>query len=219
MKLQHTLLAGAATLALVSHASAGELRGSYAAIEGGAGWVGSERFFQATAVTNVITTSATYDAGFDTGWAIFGTLGYAFSNNFRAELEAGYRHNEIERLREIAPVPGALSTGGDLSEFTVMANLLYDIPLGQRLTLTIGGGVGADQANLSVDALGFDDDEWVFAYQGIAGLSYAIGDQTQLFVNYRYLHADAPEYTAAIAANTVQQTSFLGDLGKHTATF
>lgn len=218
MKLQNTLLAGAATLALVSHASAGELRGSYAAIEGGAGWVGSERFFQATA-TAIVTTSALYDADFDTGWAIFGTLGYAFSNNFRAELEAGYRHNEIEGLREIAPAPGALSPDGDLSEFTVMANLLYDIPLGQRLTLTVGGGVGMDQADLDVGALGFNDDEWVFAYQGIAGLSYAIGDRTQLFVNYRYLHADAPEYTSTIAANTVQQTSFLGDLGKHTATF
>ncbi len=218
MKLQTTLLAGAATLALVSNASAGELRGSYAAIEGGAGWVGSERFFQATAVTNVITASATYDADFDTGWAIFGTLGYAFSNNFRAELEVGYRRNEIEGLREIGPVPGALSPDGDLSEFTVMANLLYDIPLGQRLTLTVGAGVGVDQADLDVGVLGFNDDEWVFAYQGIAGLSYAIGDQTQLFVNYRYLHADAPEYTAAVAANTVQQTSFLGDLGKHTAT-
>jgi outer membrane protein OmpA-like peptidoglycan-associated protein len=219
MKLQHTLLAGAAALAFASNAGASELRGTYAAIEGGAGWVGGEQLFQATATTGVIGASATYDAGFDTGWAVFGTLGYAFTNNFRAELEVGYRHNEIESLRELAPVATTLPSDGDLSEFTVMANLLYDIPLGSRLMLTVGAGVGADQANLDIAALGFDDDEWVFAYQGIAGLSYAIGDQTQLFVNYRYLHADAPEYTAAIAANTVQHTTFLGDLGKHTATF
>ena len=218
MRLRLRLLTGAAAITLASHASAGDLRGTYAAIEGGAGWVGSERFFQATAVTSVITTSALYDADFDTGWAIFGTLGYAFGNNLRAELEVGYRHNEIESLRELAPAPGALSPSGDLGEFTVMANLLYDIPLGSRLTLSIGAGVGGDKANLDVDTLGLDDHEWVFAYQGIAGLSYAIGDQTQLFVNYRYLRADAPEYTATIAANTVQHTAFLGDLSKHTAT-
>ncbi|NOT38962.1 MAG: OmpA family protein [Alphaproteobacteria bacterium] len=218
MRLQRTLLAGAAAIALTSHANASELRGTYAAIEGGAGWVGSERFSQITATGGVIGASATYDADFDTGWAIFGSLGYAFGNNMRAELELGYRQNEIESLREIFPVPGALAPDGDLSEFTVMANLLYDIPLGRHLTLTVGAGVGADQANLDAGVLGFDDGEWVFAYQGIAGLSYAIGDQTQIFVNYRYLHADAPEYTTGIAANTVQHTAFLGDLGKHTAT-
>lgn len=218
MKLRRTLLAGAAALALASQAGAGELRGSYASIEGGGSWVGSERFLQATAVASVITTSALYDTDFETGWAIFGTLGYAFSNNMRAELEVGYRNNDIETLRELAPAPGALSPEGDLSEFTVMANLLYDIPLGQRLTLSIGGGVGADQANFEVATLGLDDDEWVFAYQAIAGLSYRIGSQTQLFVNYRYLRADAPEYTATVAANTVQHTAFLDDLPKHTAT-
>lgn len=218
MKLRPVLLAGVSAVALASNASAGELRGTYAALEAGAGWVGSERFFQATAVTGVITTSALYDADFDTGWAIFGTLGYAFGNNLRAELEVGYRHNEIERLAELLPVPGALSPDGDLGEFTVMANLLYDIPLGQHLTLSIGAGVGGDQANLDVGTLAVDDDEWVFAYQGIAGLSYAIGDQTQLFVNYRYLRVDAPAYSANIAANTVQHNAFLDDLTKHTAT-
>ena len=141
MKLQTTLLASTAVLSLAASAGAGELRGTYAAIEGGAGWVGSERFSQATAVGGIVTTSATYDASFDTGWAVFGSLGYAFASNLRAELEVGYRHNEIDGLREIQPVPGALSADGDLSEFTVMANLLYDIPLGQRLTLTVGAGI------------------------------------------------------------------------------
>jgi opacity protein-like surface antigen len=148
MTLRSILFAGASAIALASNASAGELRGTYAAIEGGAGWVASERFLQATAVTSVITTSALYDVDFDTGWAIFGTLGYAFTNNLRAELEVGYRHNEIETLRQLLPAPGALSPDGDLGEFTVMANLLYDIPLGERLTLSIGAGVGGDQANL-----------------------------------------------------------------------
>jgi hypothetical protein len=85
-------------LVLVSHASAGELRGSLQRSARAIGWVAA--LLQATAVTNV-TTSATYDADRHR-LAIF-ARGYAFSNNFRAELGAGYRHNEIEGLREISP--------------------------------------------------------------------------------------------------------------------
>ena len=217
MKLQATLLAGTAALALATSATAGDLRGSYAAIEGGAGWIGSERILQEVAVTGVIVTSPVFDADFATGWAVLATLGYAFDNNLRAELEAGYRRNDIDNLVQLT-TPTALAATGDLSEFTVMANLLYDFALGDKLTLSVGAGVGADLANFKAAALGVDDDEWVFAYQAIAGLSYAIGRQTQLFLNYRYLHADAPEYTAVTAPNTVQHTAFLDDLGKHTAT-
>lgn len=218
MKFKATLLAGGAALALATSANADGLRGSYAAIEGGAVWVGSERILQEVAVTGVITTSPIFDADFATGWAVLATLGYAFDNNLRAELEAGYRRNDIDRLVQLT-TPAVLSANGDLSEFTIMANLLYDFALGDRLTLSLGAGVGADHATLKAAALGVDDDEWVFAYQAIAGLNYAIGRQTQLFLNYRYLHADAPEYTAVTGVNTVQHTALLGDLGKHTATF
>jgi outer membrane protein OmpA-like peptidoglycan-associated protein len=218
MKIKAVLLAGTAAIALATSASASGLRGSYAAIEGGAGWIGSERILQEVAVTSVITTSPIFDTDFATGWAVLATLGYAFDNNLRAEIEAGYRRNDIDRLVQLT-TPAVLSASGDLSEFTVMANLLYDFALGDKLTLSVGAGVGADLANLKAAALGVDDDEWVFAYQAIAGLNYAIGRQTQLFLNYRYLHADAPEYTAVTGVNTVQHTALLGDLGKHTATF
>lgn len=217
MKFKAVLLAGSAALALAAQTQASELRGSYAAIEGGAGWIGSERLAQATAVTGVITTSAAFDADFATGWAVLATLGYAFDNNIRAELEVGYRRNDLDRLIQLT-TPAALAADGDLSEFTVMANLIYDIAIGDKLTLSLGAGVGADRADLDSVALGIADDEWVFAAQGIAGLNYALGRQTQLFLNYRYLHVDAPEYTANIAANTVQHTAFSSDLGKHTAT-
>lgn len=217
MKFHARVLAGAATLALTAHASASELRGSYAAIEGGGAWVGSERLMRSTVVTGVITTSPIFSADFDTGWAVLASLGYAFDNNLRAELEAGYRRNDLDGLLQLT-TPTALATNGDLSQFTVMANLHYDFALGDKLTLSIGAGIGANLANLDAPALGVDDDEWVFAYQGIAGLNYAIGRQTQLYLNYRYLHADAPEYTVVTGPATVQHTAFLGDVGTHAAT-
>lgn len=218
MKLKTTLLASAAFVAFASTGQTSELRGTYVAIEGGASWIGNERFVQATAVTGTITNSASFAAEFDTGWAILGSIGYAFDNNFRAELELGYRDNNFDRLLQTFPVTTAVSAAGSLSEFTVMANLLYDFRLGDKMTFSIGAGIGADHANLEVDQLGFADSEWRLAYQGLAGISYAIGRQTQLFLNYRYLHVDAPEYSSTIAANTVQYTAFLNDLSKHSAT-
>jgi outer membrane protein OmpA-like peptidoglycan-associated protein len=218
MRLRTALSASAAAIALTATAHGGELRGTYFAIEGGASWVGDNSILQETAVTGVVTTGAAFAAQFETGWAIMGTLGYAFDNNLRAELEAGYRRNDFDRLTQFLPTITGASAAGDLSEFTLMANLLYDFRLGDKLTLSIGGGIGADHARLKVGQLGFSGNEWVLAYQGIAGLSYAIGERTQLFVNYRYLHADAPEYTAALGANTVQHTALLSDLGKHSAT-
>jgi outer membrane protein OmpA-like peptidoglycan-associated protein len=219
MHLKTTLLASATLIALASITSASELRGTYVAIEGGASWIDNEAFVQTTAATGIVTNTSAFAAEFDTGWAILGSIGYAFENNLRAELEVGYRRNNFDRLTQIFPITTAVPAAGSLSEFSLMANLLYDFHLGDKLTVSVGGGIGADRANLDVGLLAFDDDEWLLAYQGIAGISYAIGSRTQLFVNYRYLHVDAPEYTAALAPNTVQHTAFLSDLSKHTATF
>ena len=218
MSLRTALLAGTTLLVLAGASNAAALRGTYIAIEGGGNWIGDNDVKQTTALNGVVTNTQVLSAQFETGWALLASLGYAFDNHLRAELEAGYRRNNIDSLVTILPAPGVASPAGDVSEFSLMANLLYDFHLGDKLTLSLGGGIGADRAHLKASTLAFSDDEWVLAYQGIAGLSYAIGDRTQLFVNYRYLHADAPEYMNALAANKAQRTAFLSDLEKHTAT-
>lgn len=216
MKLKTALLGCTAAMTLGAGAQAGELRGTYFALEAGASWVSNNGALQST--TGATTTTALFAAEFDTGWAVMGSVGYAFSNGLRAEIEAGYRNNDIDRLTQILPTLTTVPTAGELGEFTVMANLLYDFPVTDRVSVSIGGGVGADRAMLKIGALGFDDDDWVFAYQGLVGLNYAIADRTQLFLNYRYLRADAPEYAAAIAGPSTQRVALTDDLEKHAVT-
>lgn len=218
MNTKVTLLAGTALLALALPADAHQLRGTYASLEAGANWIGDERFFQDSIFTTSTFIYDEYRGDFDRGWALLGSIGYAFENRIRVELELGYRNNDFKQL--YGSSSSELESGGGLSEFSIMANLLYDIPLGKRWSVSIGGGAGMDRANLEVDYVDFDDSEWRFAYQGIAGVNYAIGERTQLFLNYRYLHVDAPEYTWFEPGSPAitHRTIFLSDIDKQTLT-
>jgi OOP family OmpA-OmpF porin len=216
--LKTILLAGAAIVALGSAAQAGELRGTYFTIEGGASWVGDERFFQQLVFTTGASSSSTVQSAFDTGWSVFASLGYAFDNNFRAEIEAGYRRNDIDRLLSSGGL--TLTPDGELSEFTLMANILYDFYLTKRLSASIGAGAGVDFAQFDANVFSLEDDDWVFAYQALFGLNYALGERTQLFLNYRYLRADAPAYAVNLggAPASTQFATFQGDLEKQAVT-
>ena len=218
MKRRSMLLAGAAFAVLGGAADAGELRGSYFALEGGASWVGGERFFQDIFFTTGATSHTEFLSSFDTGWSVFGSAGYAFDSGVRAELEGGYRRNDIDQLLTTNGSP--LAPDGDLSEFTLMANVLYDFHLGKGLTASIGAGAGADLARLESGTLAFEEDDWALAYQGLFGLNYAIGEGTHLFLNYRYMRVDAPEYNVNLAGSPAasQRVAFQGDLEKQTVT-
>jgi len=215
MKIR-TILLGSAAIALatstaVAPTQAAHFHGWYVGLEGGANWVEDWDFSsQSIAVphTHFDNTS------FDTGWAVLATVGYAF-DNWRLELEGGYRQNGVDKISDPA---SRTYGGGDSREITIMANVHYDIPLTSKLMFSIGAGAGADKFSFDPDtATGPGEvDDWSFAYQGIAGLSYAIGHRTDLTLNYRYLHVEAPEFDVGpIFGHPV----FSGDdITKHTVT-
>ncbi len=182
MTLRSALLAAAAATALGGAANAAQLDGWYIGLEGGANWIDdwSHTF-------NSTPGATPGQATFDTGWTVLATVGHAWSNHFRLEFEAGYRDNSVD----VFSTGGAPVTtfSGDLWEATVMANVIYDVPLTNDLSLSLGAGAGGDYANATLNTAGgsFEDDDWSFAYQGIAGVNYSIGQRTFLFLNYRYL--------------------------------
>jgi len=222
MNTRAKLLAGAALLAIPIHADAAQLRGTYVSIEAGGSWVGHENFLQQILYTAppTGTTPTTvlneFTNTFDTGWAVMGSVGYAFDNGIRAELELGYRLNDAVQ----DAIGSSTHTVGELREFTIMANALYDIDLTEDLSLSIGAGAGVDRARFTISCMCLDEDSWRFAYQGIAGLNYALGRDMQLFVNYRYLRVDAPEYNWFVdgAPASDRRLRFLGDLNKQSVT-
>ena len=225
MTLRSVLLGSAAIFAFSGAAQASNegLHGTYFAVEGGANWIQGNNSLSATHF-HVSASSTTFEhhyPDFNTGWAILGTVGYAFDNNWRVELEGGYRHNSVDKIvcTFTSPVPGTETYfgNGELNEWTIMGNVLYDIHLAKRWTLSIGAGLGGDDDHFTAGNLGLDGKEWRFAYQGLAGLSYRIGDQTQLFVNYRYLNVDAPSYPSGTPDGS-KIISFDSNIEKHTVT-
>ena len=211
MSLRSLLLCATTAASLAGVANAGQINGWYIGLEGGANWV--EDWSHSFDDFDGPLLAA--EASFDTGWAAFITAGYAFNNNFRAEFEAGYRDNDVDGY----VLNGNSTTRGeDLWEATAMVNVLYDLSLMDKLTLSVGVGAGGDFANYTYTsgATRAEDDEWNFAYQGIAGLSYMVAQRTAVFMNYRYLRVVSPEFDF----RPVTSVAFVDgdDFVKHTAT-
>lgn len=203
-------------------AQAEHFHGWYVSLEGGANLVQNSKFVDnqpgdATDPVNHI------DQSFSTGWAVLGSLGYAF-DNWRFEGEFGYRHNSLDKTKTLPggtePTPTAANSSGNLSEFTLMANVLYDIHLTDRFSLSLGAGAGGANARLKLGAFEdsgsegefIKDSHWSFAYQGIAGLNYALGPRSTLFVNYRYLDVTNPDFSVP------GESAKFDDLRNHTVT-
>ncbi len=76
-----------------------------------------------------------------------------------------------------------------------MGNIYYDFHNDTPWTPYLGvglGGVNVSANNLRVDGTQLSDDSnFVMAYQGIAGVSYAIDPQLSLRADYRYLRTEA----------------------------
>ena len=187
MKNKMMLLGAAAALCLSTSAQAAP-DGWYLSLEGGANWVKDWKFH---------TTGKTSlgQADFDTGWALLATVGYGFGH-WGLEFESGYRTNKIDQVT----LDGALQssvTDGELDETTFMANVKYNYPVTQQLTLTLGAGAGADHSRLHVVTSGGsnnEDSDWAFAYQGIASVGYMVGQQSELFLSYRYFRTQQQSF-------------------------
>src|ERR1700687_1506284 len=166
---------------------AGQPMGWYVAVEGGANWVED-----ADGTVDVGPSTIPFEAQFDTGWAVMTEVGYRWENNWRLEFELGYRDNDVSCL-SFPPNPNCLGGfNADVSQFTQMVNVLYDIPLTDDLTLSLGAGFGGDF--VTADTTFFKESNFVVAGQLIAGLNFALTDRIDLFVNYRYFVANDPHF-------------------------
>ncbi|MEQ1754411.1 MAG: OmpA family protein [Micropepsaceae bacterium] len=184
MRVKTHLLAGAIAVALVPMANADPNTGWYIGVEGGANRVNDN----SATFSTTLPTSGPAQLTFDDGWAALATAGYAFPGHWRLEGELGYRHNNVKSIS------GAVnSTRGELDTASLMGNVLYDIPVTQRLTASIGAGAGVVHEEFDDGTLD-QDEEVKFAYQGIAGLNYSLSAGTELTLNYRYLRAAESEF-------------------------
>lgn len=213
MTLRSALLGTAMAVAFGGAANAAQVNGWYIGLEGGASWI--EDWSHSLVILPPPPPPVfTAQASFDTGFAVLATVGHGW-NNWRVEFEAGYRDNDLDAY-SISGIPFT-PVEADLWEVTLMANVLYDLSLTDNLSLSLGAGVGGDFANLDVTIgpVNFEADTWNLAYQGIAGLNYAVTRRTALFVNYRYLRVVDPEFDFTPVPILLNDAD---DLVKHAAT-
>ena len=143
------------------------------------------------------TGTVPFDVEWDTGWVIDAEVGYRWAENWRIELEASYRENDVDSVALVTPLT---SPSGDVEQFAVMANLLFDFDVTDTINFSIGAGIGAAQVEVELSAINTglastirvdeSDQDWTWAYQGIAEVSFETSDQTEIYATYRYFVAN-----------------------------
>jgi opacity protein-like surface antigen len=207
------LLAASAVAAFATPAFAAA-DGPYVGIEGGATFPQSSDF---DVTLNNGTTTADYNNGFNvkykTGYDVDAILGYKLGL-FRLEGEAGYKRAKVKSLgvstpliTDVGTAAGVTATANDFSAGnhigikSLMANALIDGDFGGRFGGYAGGGAGRAWASMAGDS----DNAW--AFQGIAGLRYALSPHVDAGLKYRYFHTGKLGFNDGFTLNAVPFTT------------
>ncbi|HEY8610160.1 MAG TPA: outer membrane beta-barrel protein, partial [Roseomonas sp.] len=149
------------------------------------------------------------EVNWDSGFVGVAAIGWGFGNGLRAELEGFYRQNDYHGAT--AAGLASRTNDGKLWQAGAMANVLFDMDLRRFgwaqpfFTPYIGGGVGwshVSQDNVRSDfrptrsqVLTTDDDDDVFAFQGIAGAAFPLGvPGLSLTAEYRFFGTTEPSF-------------------------
>jgi OOP family OmpA-OmpF porin len=176
-------------------------RGFYVGAGAGANFLENNRF------RNNGTDST---ADYETGYAVLLNIGYAFGNGLRLELEPGYRRNELSKINGVGAT-GRAEVG------SIMANAIYDLDIHTPfIPLVPHVGVGAGYARIwnssfPHNGLLVNGHDNVPAFQGIAGVEYALSPGIKLGVDYRYFLA----HDADFRVSSTGLTSRAGDFNNH----
>lgn len=164
-------------------------------------------------------TDLSLETRFKTGYNISGFAGYRFDNGLRLEAEVAYSENRVKDHRnltvggtvidglDVAVLTRAAAAaanprvgtvignggGGRTTNWAFMANAYYDFNAGGSLQPYVGGGIGAKIVDVRYSPSGVgvsQGDKTVFAYQGMAGLTYKISPSFEVFGEYKYRGAD-----------------------------
>lgn len=156
------------------------------------GLAGSVNFVSDTELDQTGPVGLDGDIEFDEGYGISAALGYrprytnSLFDNMRFEAELAVRDNEMDQFVDAG---GITLLSDDLQVQTAMANLYFDIPINQSWRPYLGGGLGAARIHMESNDLGIDDEDTVFAWQGMVGISYmpASFRIVEFNAGYRYL--------------------------------
>ena len=171
MPCMKRVLLAATLLAMPLVAKAQPIQGVYIGGSFGANFLEQERLRDST------PSGINYKAGY-TG---LGSIGYAFGNGVRVEVEGSYRFNHIGS-------GSASPFGGNESKYGAMGNVLFDMDIGSRYIFPyLGAGAGYQQVQDHFQ--GTSPSAGAFAYQAMVGAAFPIPGMVGLSATteFRYL--------------------------------
>lgn len=199
MKMKRALLASTA-LALLAATQEAQAGGMYISVLGGANWQEDSSSVNADTVeSSTLSMSIDPDTGFVIGGAI-GTYLDAWCKGLRGELEVSYRRSDAGGGWLLTTSNDGTTSGtidANLSNFAIMANVLYDIDVGSKFKFYVLGGAGWSRAKMdgglisfsgSSNSGTFSNETTGFAYQLGLGLNYPVADGVTVGLGYRYFN-------------------------------
>ena len=198
--------------------------------------------------TNVVGSGPKWTWNLTDNGAGFLRLGYGFDSSWRVELEGGDRPANLSAIRADVYFPLALvpaggiplsGVGGHIDATTLMANVIYDVPLGLPVQPFIGGGVGLVHTAVTAQGvfpfcavcarpvicfpvcsvnLKVNDSSDKFGWQGIAGVSLSLAPQWTLDATYRYVRANGVAWSTSGGGGFFLPGQFRGDYSDSSVT-
>ncbi len=160
-----------------------------------------ENFHRQIRIPPVATTLETQGPSVLDGYGIGTAIGCRVHSQLRFEGEYTYRYNGVGDWFTGVETSGVLTSltrdpaEGNLLSHSLMFNSLMDVskPRVGCANLYGGGGIGIVhvESTIQIPATTYDVSDSTFAWQLIGGVNYAVSAQMDLFVEYRYLGADA----------------------------
>jgi outer membrane protein OmpA-like peptidoglycan-associated protein len=145
------------------------------------------------------------------GYGGTAAAGYQFRNGFRLEGELAHRRHGADQL-------GNIDLDGNFSATSLLANLIWEYDNPSGVYPYLGGGFGGAFVNAG-DVTGngistVDDSDKVLAYQGLAGVAFAVNPNLSFIAEYRYFRTGEADLTAnngqTISAKYASHTAVLG---------
>lgn len=145
--------------------------------------------------------------------------GYGLTDWLAAEVETGVSANSVES------VSGAIVAEGSLASVPLLLNARLHVPDHERFSPYIGAGFGLATTMLTADDIIIGGTSFngttadaVFAYQGFAGVDFAINNHMSIGAEYRYFNAEPSNMTADITVGTPTDRVKLGRIETHSVT-
>jgi len=152
----------------------------YVSLGAGLNWIGDDAVLGYNSGVLSVANQLTYD----TGHVVAGAIGRDFGANWRVELEAAFRGNDIDK--ECYSSGSCVTLNARVSEFSQMVNVIYDVAAADRWEVSVGAGLGGNLITVG-DLPTPDVDDYVFAVQILSQVSYRLSERAKLFADYRHM--------------------------------